>query len=257
MLGLGVFPWPVGFTCILALLPFWYYDMELTPFSSIFLFLSACSMARGKEETSRSQAGRRRGPGLDTLSASSIISSLSMEELRSYYHILDSIDFELLDGSAESTIDKEEDAVYFTREQLAAMLRFPVLSLIKQFLHFSGAPPALVHPNIIRILIGCSVLNLLYQLDISLVEVFFIYTLKLVHGGQLSLLAQSYRLQVVMGLPDSPKIEAKGVILVRGPWYETPSSPDLSFTLNRGMSFPSVFGIWVLYVVVCLPYVLY
>ena len=138
-----------------------------------------------------------------------------MEELRSYYHILDNIDFELLDGSAESTIDKEEDAVYFTKEQLAAMLHFPVLSLIKQFLHFSGAPPALVHPNIIRILIGCSVLNLLYQLDISLVEVFFIYTLKLVHGGQLSLLAQSYRLQVVMGLPDSPKIEAKGVILAR------------------------------------------
>ena len=88
-------------------------------------------------------------------------------------------------------------------------------------------------------------------------EVFFIYTLKLAHGGRLSLSAQSPRLQVVIGLPDSPKTEAKGVILVRGPWYETLGSPDLPFTLNRGMSFPGVFGFWGLYVVVCLSYVFY
>ena len=30
------------------------------------------------------------------------------------------------------------------------------------------------------------------------------------------------RLQVVNGLPDSPKTEAKGVLLVRGPWDESP-----------------------------------
>ena len=214
---LGVFPWPVGFACILALLPFWYYGIEMTPFSFVFLFLSAYSMAREQEETSTSQAQRRRGPGRDTPSVSSIISSLSMEELRSYCHIPDNIDFELPDGLAESIIDKEDGVVYFTREQLAAGLRFPISSLIKQFLNFSGTPPVLVHPNIIRILTGCNILNLLYQLDTSLVEVFFIYTLKLAHGGQLSLLAQSPWLQVLTGLPDSPKTDAKGVILVRGP----------------------------------------
>ena len=41
------------------------------------------------------------------------------------------------------------------------------------------------------------------------------------------------RLQFVNGLLDSPKIEAKGVILVRGPWDETPGSPDLPFDINR------------------------
>ena len=30
------------------------------------------------------------------------------------------------------------------------------------------------------------------------------------------------------------------MVLVREPWYETPGSPDLSFTLNRPMSFPGV-----------------
>ena len=97
-----------------------------------------------------------------------------MKELRSYCHIPDNFDFELSDGPSESTIDKEDGGVYFTREQLAARLHFPISSLIKQFLHFSGALPALVHKNIIRILTGCSVLNHLYQLDISLVELFFI-----------------------------------------------------------------------------------
>ena len=179
MLELGVFPWPGGFLCFPALLLVWYYDMELTPLSYVLLLLSACNMARGQEETSTSQAGRRRGPGRDTPSASSIISSLSMEESRSYCHIPDNIDFEFPDDPAESIIDMEDGVVYFTREQLAAGLRFPVSSLIKQFLHLFGAPPALVHPNIIRILTGCSVLNLLCQLDISLMEVFFIYTLKL------------------------------------------------------------------------------
>ena len=73
-------------------------------------------MARGQEETFTSQVECKRGPGRDTPSASSIISSLSMEELRSYCHILDNINFELSDGLAESTIDKEDDVVNFTGE---------------------------------------------------------------------------------------------------------------------------------------------
>ena len=72
---------------------------------------------------------------------------------------------------------------------MAAGLRFPVPSLVKQFLHFTRAPPALVHPNVIRILTGCCVLNLLYQLDLSLVEVCFAYTLRVVQGGRMSMSA--------------------------------------------------------------------
>ena len=100
-------------------------------------------MARGQEETSTSQAGRRRGPSRDMPPTSSLISSLSMEELRSYYQTSNNIDFELLDCSAEPTIDEEDSVMYFTREQLSVRLRFPILSLVKQFLHFFEAPPAL------------------------------------------------------------------------------------------------------------------
>ena len=48
------------------------------------------------------------------------------------------------------------------------------------------------------------------------------------------------RLQFVNGPPDSPKTEAKGVILVRGPWDETPGSLSLPFDINRSQSFSGV-----------------
>ena len=117
--------------CVLAALPVLYYDMQLTPLSVILLLLSAYSMARGQEETSTTQVGRKRGPSRDTPSTSSIISSLLMEELRSYCQIPNNIDIELSDGLAESTISEGDGVVYFTREQLIIRLCFPVLSLIK------------------------------------------------------------------------------------------------------------------------------
>ena len=88
----GVFPWSGRFMCVLALLSVWSYGMELIPLSYVLWLLSACSMARGQKETSTSQVGRRRGPGRDTPSTSSIIFSLSMEE-KSYCQIFDNIDF--------------------------------------------------------------------------------------------------------------------------------------------------------------------
>ena len=48
------------------------------------------------------------------------------------------------------------------------------------------------------------------------------------------------RLQFVNGLPNSPKTEAKGVILVRGPWDDTLGSPGLPFDINWSPSFPGV-----------------
>ena len=88
---------------------------------------------------------------------------------------------------------------------------------------------------------GCSVLNLLYRLDISLVEIFFVYTLKLGTRGRLSMSTHNPKLQFITGLPDSPKTEAKGVILVKGPWFETLGSIELPFNVNQSLVFPSLF----------------
>ena len=104
-------------------------------------------MERGQEEASTSQPSCKRGLTRGMPYTRSIISSLSMEELRAYCQILDEIDVVLSEGPAENTVGEEYNAVFFTWEQLAARLRFPVLSLVKQFLHFTRTPPALIHPT--------------------------------------------------------------------------------------------------------------
>ena len=68
-------------------------------------------------------------------------------------------------------------------------------------------------------------LNHLYQFDLSLVEIFIIYFLSIGPGGRISMSVLSHRFQIVNGLPDLPKTEAKGALLVRGPWDETSGSP--------------------------------
>ena len=150
-------------------------------------FLSAYRMARGQEETSTSQSSRKREPTRGMPSTSNIISSLSMEELRAYCQIPEDIDVVLSEGPTKNTVGKENNTVFFTREQLAIGLRFPMPSLVKQFLHFTKVPLALIHPNVIRILTGSCVLNLLYQLDLSLVEVCFAYTLRVAQSGRMSM----------------------------------------------------------------------
>ena len=65
-----------------------------------------------------------------------------------------------------------------------------------------------------------------------------IYFLSIGPGGRMSMSVLSSQLQIINGLPDSPKTEAKGALLVMGPWDETPGSPGLLFNVNRSQSFP-------------------
>ena len=195
-------------------------------------------MAMSREETST--CGHPRGRPRATPSASSVIASLMMEELKVHCKVGDNIDLRLMERVDESALGGEHNGVFFTRDHLATGLRIPVPTIVKQFLHFTRAPLALIHPNVIRILIGSCVLNHMYQLDLSLMEIFIIYFLSVGPGGRMSMLVLSPRLQIVNGLPDSPKTEAKGALLVRGPWEKNPGSPELPFNVNRSQSFPGV-----------------
>ena len=147
----------------------------------------------------------------------------------------------MLDDTTTSTMGVADNTVYFTREQFSTGLCLPVPSLVKQILHFTRAPPAHIYPNVFRILMGCSMLNFLYQLDIFLIKIYFIYTLKLGIGGRLSMSTHSPWLQFVTGLPESPKTKAKGVVLVKGLWCEMPSSPGHPYDLNQSLLFPGLF----------------
>ena len=76
---------------------------------------------------------------------SSLVAFMSMEELRSFGQVPDRISLELSDGPANSTKGQVDNVVYFTREQFPDGLHFPVLSLVKEFLHVTRAFPALIH----------------------------------------------------------------------------------------------------------------
>ena len=193
-------------------------------------------MVRDREETSTS--GRPGGRPRAKPSASNIVASMTMKKLKVHCEVPDNIDLRLVERADESTLDGEHNGVFFTLEHLAAELRFPLPAIVKQFLHFTRAPPAHIHPNVIHILVGCCVLNHLYQLDLTLVELFIIYMLNIGSGGRMSMSVLSPRLQIVNGLPDSPKTEAKRALLVRGPWDETPGSLGFPFNVNRSQSFP-------------------
>ena len=88
-------------------------------------------MARGQENTSTNQVGSRRGLSQELPSVSILVSSMSMEELRSYFQILDRISLELSDGSIALTIREVDNAVYFTQEQFTVGLCFPMSPLVK------------------------------------------------------------------------------------------------------------------------------
>ena len=117
----------------------------------------------------------RKGSNRESPIERSLVSFISMKELRSFYRVPDSISLELSDMLAFSIVGQANNAVYFSLEQFATELRFPVSSTVKQFLHATRAPPVLIHSNVFRILMGYSVLNFLYRLDISLVEICFVY----------------------------------------------------------------------------------
>ena len=139
------------------------------------------------------------------------------------------------------TIEKAaNNAIYFSNEQFNAGLCFSFLFLFKEFLHDTEIPPAYVHPNIVRVLMGCSIPNMLFNLDFSLMEVLFVYTIKKGKKDIFSMFAHIPSLQLVTNLPDSNKGGAKGHVLVRGPCAGLSEHPEREFSPNYSLKLPSI-----------------
>ena len=165
-------------------------------------------MSANKEAASSSSSGDAQ--------AKKAVDKLNVREFRERFYIPNGVLVELIDGEVMTTEKSEDNAIFFTKEQFNVGLRFPLPSLFKEFLHFTQIPPAYIHPNIVRVLMGCSILSMLFNLDLSLLEVLFVYSLKKGKNGIFSMAAHLPSLQLVTELPDSTKGGAKGHVLVRG-----------------------------------------
>lgn len=113
---------------------------------------------------------------------------------------------------------QSHNAMYFNKEQFVARLHLPLPFLFKQFLNFTQISLAFFHPNVAWVLMGCNILDMLYRLNLSLLEVLFIYMVKMSQNEKFSLAAHILSFHLVTGLPNSNKGEAKGHVLVSGPW---------------------------------------
>ncbi|RVW54573.1 hypothetical protein CK203_071397 [Vitis vinifera] len=83
---------------------------------------------------------------------------------------------------------------------------------------------------------GCSVLSLLFNLDLSLLEVLFVYSKG--KNDIFSMSAHLPSLQLVTELPDSTKGRAKGHVLVRGAWAGLLGHPERPFSPNHSLVLP-------------------
>ena len=87
---------------------------------------------------------------------------------------------------------------------------------------------------------GCSILSMLYNLDLSLLEVLFIYSIKKAKTNIFSFVACLPSLQLVTNLPDSTKEAAKGHVLVKGSWAGLAVYPDRPFAPNQSLKVSSM-----------------
>ncbi|RVX15686.1 hypothetical protein CK203_009087 [Vitis vinifera] len=166
------------------------------------------------------------------------LDKLNVREFCERFCIPNDLSVQLVDEEAVSTDKSADNAIYFTKEQFNVGLRFPLPSLFKEFLHFTHIPPAYIHPNMVRVLMGCSILSMLFNLDLSLLEVLFIYSIKKGKNDFFSLAARLPSLQLVTDLPDSTKEGAKGHVSVRGVWAGLLEHPERPFSPNRSLVFP-------------------
>ena len=179
------------------------------------------------------------GPS-DNAYAEKSVDKLNVKEFYERFRIPNGVSVELIDGEAVSTEKGEDHAICFSKEKFNAGLRFPLPSLFKEFLHFTQIHPAYIHPNMVRVLMGCSILSMLFNLDLTLLEVLFIYSIKKVKSDIFSFVACLPSLQLVTSLLDSTKGAAKGHVLVKGVWAGLAMHPDRPFAPNQSLKVPGM-----------------
>ncbi|RVW87216.1 hypothetical protein CK203_027039 [Vitis vinifera] len=169
------------------------------------------------------------------------IDKLNAKEFRERFRIPHDVLIDLVNEEAAIPTEKGgKNAILFTKEQFNAGLRFPLPALFKEFLHFSQIPPIFIHPNLVRVLMGCSIINMLYSLDLTLLELFFVYSLKKAKNDIFSVSAHLPSLQMVTELPDSTKGGAKGLVAVWGGWAGLSQHPSRPFSPNYTLKIPGL-----------------
>lgn len=107
--------------------------------------------------------------------------------------------------------------IFLSRKQFWVGSQLLLPSLVRQFLYHIEMYPMHMHLNTMHVLMGCTVLNRLYTLEFSVLEVLFMYIVPLGVAGRFSLSAQCHAFQFVTKLPNSRKRWLKENVLASRP----------------------------------------
>ncbi|RVX07004.1 hypothetical protein CK203_030448 [Vitis vinifera] len=158
-------------------------------------------MSANKDAASSSAAEQSEKDASGEVHAEKSVDKLNVREFCERFCIPNGVSVQLMDGEAVSTEKSADNAIFFTKEQFNAGLRFPLPSLFKEFLHFTQIPPAYILP-----------------------------TWSGTDGVQHSEHAVQPGPFIVGG--------AKGHVLVRGVWAGLMEHPERPFSPNRSLVLP-------------------
>ena len=116
------------------------------------------------------------GEGISRINSKKPTELLTEQEFSERFRIPNGLAIRLMDGSPMPAKKEPFNVIVFSKEQFNVRLRKPLSSFFRQFLHFTKISPFFFHLNAIKVLIACSILDILFRLDLSLLEVLFIYT---------------------------------------------------------------------------------
>ncbi|RVW75681.1 hypothetical protein CK203_055228 [Vitis vinifera] len=102
-----------------------------------FVSAPSSTMAAKKDVASSSAARLSRKGGSRQPCSGKPTNKLNKREFRKRFYFPNDISVQLVDGNPMSTEKAAHNAIYFTKEQFNARLRFPLPSLFKEFLHYT------------------------------------------------------------------------------------------------------------------------
>ena len=107
------------------------------------------------------------------------------------------------------------NSIYWPKIHISEGLRVPLPPLVHKFLHFTCLHPVYVHVNIVRVLLGVSMLNRKLVLHLGLEEVLYAYSLKWHNLEKYYLVVDAKSLKLVT---NTRKNKSQSNLLLCGAW---------------------------------------
>ena len=110
------------------------------------------------------------------------------------------------------------NSIYWSEIHISEGLKFPFPPLVHQFMHFTRLHLVRILVNIVRVLLGVSMLNRTHKLHLGLEEVLYAYSFKQHNLGKYYLVTYAKPLHLMTNLLNTSKNKPEGSVLLLEAW---------------------------------------